>query len=191
MNKITSVEEFTNPYTKRILGNILNQDPMAVLKSTPKRLAKAAKGLTKKQMSTPPAPGKWTIAQIISHFCDAELTMSYRIRMAVAQSGANIQAYDENKWADALRYTGGDVHQKLETFIANRSMNVWLLSSLSSEELERFGIHEERGKETVERMAHMLAGHDVNHVKQVEHIRSLVAVKRKASPKRKSTRRKK
>jgi hypothetical protein len=33
-----------------------------------------------------------------------------------------------------------------------------------------YGMHEERGKETVKRMTEMMAGHDLNHLKQIEKI---------------------
>jgi hypothetical protein len=32
----------------------------------------------------------------------------------------------------------------------------------------RYGIHSERGKDTVARVADMLAGHDLNHLKQIK-----------------------
>lgn len=35
-----------------------------------------------------------------------------------------------------------------------------------------YGIHEERGKETLELMVQMLAGHDINHLRQIENIRN-------------------
>jgi hypothetical protein len=38
------------------------------------------------------------------------------------------------------------------------------------EEFDRFGMHAERGKESVRHMMRMLAGHDRNHLTQIERL---------------------
>jgi hypothetical protein len=43
-----------------------------------------------------------------------------------------------------------------------------MLRSLKSEQLEHFGIHSERGKESIAQMVRMIAGHDINHLQQLE-----------------------
>ena len=35
---------------------------------------------------------------------------------------------------------------------------------------ENYGIHSERGSETVARITEMVAGHDINHMSQIEKI---------------------
>ena len=171
MKKVTSVKNITNPYSKRILSNIINRDPLTVYAKTPHDLQRLLRGLTHQHLQTPLKKGRWSVAQIVSHLCDAEITMSFRLRMAVAQSGSALQAYDQDKWAGALYYSKANCREKVKLFSVLRMANVALLKCLSPKEWQRYGMHEERGKETVERMVQMLAGHDVNHLKQVEDIR--------------------
>jgi hypothetical protein len=171
MKKLTSVAKIRDPYTKRILSNILGKDVMKVYAATPARLRSLTRGLAAKQISTPPATGRWSIAFIISHLYDAECAMGYRIRKVIAEPGSHLQAYDENKWANSLHYDEADWNEKLECFTVLRRSHVSLLRQLSHAEWQRYGFHEERGKETVERMVQMVAGHDSNHVKQVAGIR--------------------
>lgn len=173
MGKIESVDDITNPYSKRILSNVIGKDPVKVLSQTPKRLRKLVKRLKKKQLRYQPAVGKWSIAQIVAHLADAEIAMSWRIRLALAQSGLPIAAYDQDEWAKNLHYEKADADDCVDLFTALRRANSALLSRLTQEEWERFGMHAERGKETVERMAQMLAGHDINHLNQIEGIRKL------------------
>jgi len=45
--------------------------------------------------------------------------------------------------------------------------------------MENYGMHSERGKETVTHFMKMVAGHDLNHLRQVEQM-----VKQKRAPKR-------
>ena len=170
MRKVTSVKNIKNPYSKRILSNIINQDPLKIYAKTPSDLQRLTRGLASKHLHTPLKKGKWSIGQIVSHLCDAEIAMSYRLRMALAQSGNSLQAYDQDKWADALYYDKAKCSEKVKLFSILRAANVSLLKCLSPKEWQRYGMHEERGKETVERMVQMLAGHDVNHLKQIENI---------------------
>ena len=97
--------------------------------------------------------------------------------MAIAQSGNPLQAYDQDKWAGALYYEEANCNEKISLFSALRNTNVSLLKKLSSKGLQRYGMHEERGKETVEKMVQMLAGHDVNHLRQIAGIRNTLLKK--------------
>jgi hypothetical protein len=178
MKKITNVKNVKDPYSKRILSNILNQDAFKVIEKTPNELKRLTSGLSEKQLHTPPAKGRWPIAHLVSHFCDAEWAMGFRIRMAIAQPGRQFQAYDQDKWAEHLYYDKADCREKLKLFVALRQSHISLLRLLKTSEWQRYGIHEERGKETVERMIHMLAGHDVNHLRQIMGIRDLLLKKR-------------
>ena len=174
MKKITSVETIENPYVKRILSNIVGKDPMKLLPKSPKRIKRAMKGLTRKQLQKQPEKGKWSIGQIVAHLCDAELVTGYRLRRVIAESGCKILAFDENKWAENLGYEQGDTKEKLKLYSQLRESHVALLKSLKPAQWENFGMHEERGKETIERIAQMLCGHDVNHVRRIEEIREIL-----------------
>jgi hypothetical protein len=156
-----------NAYSKRILGNLIGEDPLRVYEQTPRALSRLTRGLSKKQLDTPPAKGKWSITQLVTHLCDAELVMGFRLRMAIAQPGSPLLAYDQNKWAGRLHYMEMDVRKQLLLFASLRSSHINLLKLLSKAELRRYGIHAERGRESVERMIQMLAGHDINHLIQV------------------------
>jgi hypothetical protein len=179
MKRLHSVDDVTNPYSKRILSNVIDKDPLKVLSRTSKRLRKLTKGLKKKQLWFKPAEGKWSITQIIAHLADAEIAMSWRFRFALAQSGLPIMAYDQDEWANNLQYQNADVDSRIELFTVLRRANVEIFKRLTDEEWQRFGMHSERGKETVERMAQMLAGHDINHLNQIEGIQNSFKRKRK------------
>lgn len=170
MKPLTSVENIKDPYMKRILSNTIGKDAFKLFSATPARLSRAVKGLPGRKFFISPAKGKWSIAQILAHLCDGEIVLSWRIRLVIAQSGTVIQAFDENKWAKEFRYDTVDWKKALELFLCLRKSNIDLLKSLKVNQWKHFGIHEERGKETIERMVQMFAGHDVNHLKQIENI---------------------
>jgi hypothetical protein len=171
MKRIQSVDDIADAYTKRILSNVIGKDPLKVLSSTPKRLRKFVKGLNKKQLRHKPAADKWSIAQIVAHFADVELVLAWRIRLALAQSGSLLQVMNQDKWAAALKYEKADVDEEVDFFAVLRKRNLAIWRSLSEEEWQNYGMHEERGKETIERIAQVYAGHDINHLNQIEAIR--------------------
>jgi hypothetical protein len=170
-NIVQSVEGIENAYVKRILSNVVGKDPMKVLERTPRRLRKLVKDMKKKHVRYHPAPGKWSIAQIVNHLADTELVLAFRLRMVLAQSGSPLQAMDQDKWAGGLGYETADVDEQLELFTAVRHKHLSMWKSLTDADWDKFGLHEERGRETVERIAQLYAGHDINHLQQIEAIR--------------------
>ena len=130
MRKIHSVSSIKDPYSKRILSNIIEKDPLKIYSSTPRELKKLVAGLSKKQLYTPPAKGRWPISHLVSHFCDAEWAMGFRIRMAIAQPGRPFQAYDQDKWAEKLHYADADCREKLELFSSLRQSHLSLLKKI-------------------------------------------------------------
>ncbi len=73
-------------------------------------------------------------------------------------------------WATTFNYGRRDPKQSLETFRVLREHNLRLLKSLPKNLWENYGIHQERGKETIAHIVRMFAGHDLNHLGQVEQI---------------------
>jgi uncharacterized damage-inducible protein DinB len=164
------MQETPQQYTERILAHSKGKDPLRVQSTTPKKLAALTKRLKKNQLTQRPAPDKWSIAEILAHLADAELVIGYRIRLMLAANGTPLQAFDQDVWADTFRYSGRDTKTSLETFRVLRESNVALLKSVPKTLWGNYGLHQERGKETVGHTMSLIAGHDLNHLQQVEAI---------------------
>jgi uncharacterized damage-inducible protein DinB len=164
------MNETPQEYTKRIRGYINGKDPLKIQKSTAKKLQKLIKPLSKKQMKKRPGPGQWSIAEILAHLADAEVVGSWRMRLILGNTGQPIQAYDQEVWADTFKYGDRDAKESLKVFRVLRENNLSLLKRIPDPLWENHGMHAERGKETISRIVEMFAGHDLNHLKQVEKI---------------------
>ena len=164
------MKETGQQYTKRILSHIDGKDPLKVQKSTAKKLDKLTRRLSKKEIRRRPAPGKWSIAGILAHLADAEVVGSWRIRQILGADGTPIQAYDQNVWAETFRYEDRDPRESLRLFRVLRENNLLLLKSVPRKLWENHGMHAERGKETIAQIVRMFAGHDLNHLQQIEKI---------------------
>jgi hypothetical protein len=99
------------------------------------------------------------------------MVYAYRLRRSLSSSGSNIEAYDQDAWARDGRYQDHSVQSDIEYFDAMRRMNLEFYKRLSKEEWKRFGLHSERGQESIEQVCRLMAGHDLNHLGQIEAIR--------------------
>jgi hypothetical protein len=164
------MQETAPQYIQRILGYVEGQDAIKVQRSTAAKLKKLTRGLARKQLKWRPEPGKWSIAEILAHLADAETVASWRMRSVIGSSGTTIQPFDQDVWASVFEYAKRDPKQSLETFRVLRENNLAMLKALPREKWDCYGMHLERGKETIAHLARMFAGHDTNHVLQVERI---------------------
>lgn len=173
------MQETAQQYIQRTLGYVEGKEPLQVQQETVKKLQKLIKPLSKKQLSTRPAPGKWSITEILAHLADTETVGSWRMRLVIGQDGVPIQAFDQDVWADRFDYAKRDPKLSLETFRTLRENNLRMLKALPKNLWNNHGMHSERGKETLARIVRMFAGHDLNHLVQVEKIAKAGQGKRK------------
>jgi hypothetical protein len=168
-----AMRETAQEYKQRIFGYLAkNDEPLKVQVATPKKLERMVSRASGSKLRKQPAPGKWSIAEILAHLADVELVVGYRIRTILGAPGTPIQAFDQDKWAQAMNYGKADPRRSLERFIAYRRANLDLLKSLSPAQWKSHGVHEERGEESIETIARLAAGHDINHLRQIERILS-------------------
>jgi len=159
----------TNPYTSRILGLLGDKPFLSVLESTPAKLQKHFKRLGAQGLKKSHGPGKWTAGQILCHLADAEMATGFRSRQMVAEPNHCIQPYDQDLWA--RNYARQDPATAVKAFAASRACNLSFWRTLAPEDLARVAFHPERGNESVETILKLLAGHDLNHLAQLEQIR--------------------
>jgi len=164
------MKETPQQYTARILGYVEGEDPIKVQKSTAKKLQKLIRPLSKKELRRRPAPDRWSVAEILAHLADAEVVGSWRMRSILATNGISLQAFDQDVWAKTFDYADRDPEHSLKIFRVLRENNLSMLKSLPPKSWERYGIHSERGKESIAHIVRMFAGHDLNHSRQIERI---------------------
>lgn len=164
------MQETAEQYIQRILGYVEGRDAIKVQRTTAARLKKAITGLTPSQLKWRPQPAKWSIAEILAHLADAEIVASWRMRSVIGENGITIQPFDQDAWASAFNYQDRNARRSLDLFRTLRENNLAMLDEISKETWDHYGMHLERGKESIAHLARMFAGHDTNHVLQVEAI---------------------
>ncbi len=164
------MRETPQQYVKRILSHIEGRHPLKSQAAAPQRLARLIRGVSQKRLARRPAPGKWSVAEILAHLSETELVGGYRIRKILETNGTPIQAFDQDEWAKTGRYGRRDPRRSLALFATLRKANLALLKSLKPAQWKRYGMHSERGRESIAHIVRLFAGHDINHIRQVERI---------------------
>jgi hypothetical protein len=101
---------------------------------------------------------------------DTEIVGGFRMRFILGAPGTPIQGFDQDGWVVALHYDKRDPRKALEQFRVLRETNLAMLKTLSPVQWKHHGMHSERGEESIETIVTMFAGHDLNHIQQIERI---------------------
>ena len=162
------MQETVEQYKQRIMGYLGDQNPLRVQSATVGKIERLVKKFPAARLRKRPAPGKWSVAEILAHLADDEMVTGYRMRSILGAPGTPIAAFDQDKWAEAQNYAKSDPKMSLRVLRTLREANLALLKSLRGQQWEQFGVHSERGEESIERIVQMMAGHDINHLRQIE-----------------------
>jgi hypothetical protein len=164
------MKETPQQYTQRVVGYIEGKKPLAVQAATPKKLASLIKGVPTAKLRKRPAPDRWSVSEILAHLADAEMVGGFRMRLILGAPGTPVVAFDQDSWVTSGHYDKRDPRKSVEQFRVLREANLALLKSLTPEQWKHYGMHSERGQESIEHIVRMFAGHDINHRQQIEEI---------------------
>jgi hypothetical protein len=155
-------------YRERLLGLLGDREPLQALEESAQRVEEVARKLGETGLSRSYGPGKWTGKQVLAHLADAEMATGFRVRQILSEEGHRIQGWDEGSWA--RRYVDVDAGAALASYRASRRWNLALFRGLGPADLDREAVHPERGPETLRSIIRLLAGHDLNHLGQLERL---------------------
>ena len=118
-----------------------------------------------------PAPGKWSIRQIIAHLADSELVGAHRYRQLVAEDNPTLVAFDQEAWARNLDYQRRKPKSSLEAFRRLRAENYELLKELPEAAFARSGTHTQAGPMSLRQAVENFARHAETHARQMQEVR--------------------
>lgn len=154
-----------NPYAS-FLGT---RNPIDVIEETSRRLSEIVNRLsTGSNLEWRPAPGKWNAREIICHLADCEIAFAFRLRQVLAETNHVMQPFDQEKWAGM--YGGLSARGALSAFSSLREWDLALVQNTPAEAMGKKCSHPERGDMTFRTIVETMAGHDLNHLTQLDKI---------------------
>jgi len=144
------------------------EEVFAILASTPEKAHREIAGMSRRELKARPAPGKWSVQEILAHLDDIEeVGMRARVAAIVEQDQPALASFDQEKRAVELNYNRKEVQQTLAHFARQRQANLRWLRTLRPAQMKRKGIHQKVGEITAGEMMHEWAFHDLGHLRQI------------------------
>jgi len=157
-------------YVRALLDLLGPRDPLEVMAELLPWLETRLSGLSEQALRKPEEPGKWSVAHVVQHLADSDLVAGYRIRMVVAENSPPLQGYDQDRWAREFQYDQVPLDSALDQLRSLRIANLRLWSQLTPDQLQRVGIHSERGPESAGHILRLMGAHDLVHRRQIDRI---------------------
>jgi hypothetical protein len=159
--------ESPEQYEARLAGYVEGRDAIAMQREAPRTLARLIAGVAEQTLRRRPAPGKWSVTEILAHLAEDELTSTWRYRQMLEHEAPVLLGFDQDLWATLGEYATWKPEDALTLFQLLREANLRMFAHLTAEQWQRYGIHSERGKITVRDLCRHMAAHDINHINQV------------------------
>ena len=138
----------------------------AVLRADLEELTGAVRRLPAEGLERRPGAEGWTARQVLAHLADFELMAAVRVRTVLSMDRPALASYGQEDFTD--RFSALETaEQALERFTVNRRATLRVVAALDPEDLERVGVHPERGEEPLSRTLELLARHDRAHLQQL------------------------
>ncbi|RPI11479.1 MAG: DinB family protein [Zetaproteobacteria bacterium] len=146
---------------------------LAIVRSTPDRLKAALTNVPKKLLTWRPAPGKWSIHEIVCHMRDSErLGYLHRYTQILTKDNPTFPDVDGDALALEGQYRRLNLREVLRDWRAARKACLALLRKIKAKEWTRMGSHETAGPMSLETVLQRQAlGNDEAHLVQIEHIK--------------------
>ncbi len=162
--------ETVEQYIARLSELVDDRDPWSLLAEAPGRLRSLVSGATPRELTWTTSPSRWSITQLAAHLADAEIAGAWRFRLVLERDGVGLQAYDQNVWASAFRYETAPPAESVALFETLRAATLRVLRAVDPNRRAHAGMHAERGRESIDHLMRMYAGHDLNHLSQIERL---------------------
>jgi uncharacterized damage-inducible protein DinB len=145
------------------VGLLEGRDAAKVIAETPVRLGLILDGLSTAEIEARPAPGKWSVREIVAHLADCEIVWAWRLRQVYGEAQAVTQPFEQDAWAKV--YDAYSFELAWATFKALRAWNVAFVGALAEADKKKGYTHPERGgDETLWTLVEIMAGHDLHHL---------------------------
>jgi hypothetical protein len=143
---------------------------LAVVRATPERLRALLADVTAEDAQRPSAPGEWSARDIVVHLRVDEAIFAPRILLMAVVENPLLQEIDPLVLAQRTGFLEDDLGTTLVAFALRRAELVGLLERLDADGWQRQGIHQVNGVQTIAEIAALLAGHDAEHLAQIESV---------------------
>jgi len=133
----------------------------------PRLLEATVAGIPEDELRFRPGPEHWSIHENVVHVADTDLVGAVRMRFILAEPGATLVGFDQNRWARALHYSSLSLATALGLLGRVRGATTEMLQRAPAEAWEQTGMHTESGPKTLEWVVNLFADHVHYHLRTI------------------------
>ncbi len=138
------------------------------LKATPAALRSLVRRLKPGQIASAASDDGWGPLDVIRHMLAADAIIAPRVAQILVRDRPPLAAFDERAWARLIALAAVPVDAQLAAFAIQRAELNAILRTLSPDQWERAGVHEEHGEQTIFSICSVIAEHEEEHVRQLD-----------------------
>ncbi len=140
---------------------------LALLKATPAALDTFCLGLSDRQWCEHPAPGEWSLTEVLCHLRDVDREVNIpRLEKVITEDNPFIAGLNTDSWAKERDYYHQDGRKALKEFISARDSLIRELETLTGADWERQVRHAIFGPTTLRELVSFTTTHDRTHIQQ-------------------------
>nr|WP_306432057.1 putative metal-dependent hydrolase [Lysinibacillus fusiformis] len=138
----------------------------------PQQLEAALSGASEQELAKSYRENGWTVKQLIHHIADSHMNSYIRFKLALTEDEPTIKPYNEAEWA-MLPDSEMPIATSLQLIESLHGRWVYLLTSLSDEQLQRAFNHPDSGLTTLEQAIGIYAWHGKHHLTHIQNALAL------------------
>jgi uncharacterized damage-inducible protein DinB len=152
------------PYYGRYVQQIPEgSDIFALLSSQPDELRTLLQSVSDAQANVRPAPGEWSVKEVIGHICDAERIFAYRALRIARGDTKPLAGFEQDDYVRATDFNARSLPDLIEEFTFQRRANVLCFKPLTEAETLRRGTASD-SPVSVRALLYMMGGHVIHHI---------------------------
>jgi hypothetical protein len=155
------------PYYGAYIGRVPDAaDLFALLARQPDELRALLAATSEETASLRPAPGEWSIKEVIGHINDTERIFAYRALRFARGDSAAVPGFDQNQYVEGTDFNRRALGDLVEEFSLQRRANLLAFRPLTEAEIDRRGTAS-GNPFSVRALLYAMAGHVMHHVESL------------------------
>lgn len=144
-------------------------DVFDMLSQQPGGLRHLLRNTPDSEASFRPAPGEWSIKEVLGHLLDTERIFSYRALRISRGDTTPMNGFEQDEYVRATDFNARLMKDLLDEFKMRRRANVLSFKPLPEEELARRGVAN-NAEITVRALLYAMAGHVAHHMESLRDV---------------------
>jgi uncharacterized damage-inducible protein DinB len=142
-------------------------DIFALLSDQPDELRVLLQGISDVEANTHPAPGEWSVKEVVGHICDTERIFAYRALRIARGDTTPLPGFEQDDYVRATDFNARTVSDLVEEFTLQRRANLLCFRPLTAAEVERRGTAS-NNPVSARALLYIMAGHVMHHVESLK-----------------------